>query len=248
MNFIKARDYKELSKKAAGIISAQLILNPDSVLGLATGSSPIGLYKELIEKNTVGEVDFSHAKTVNLDEYVGLAPTHDQSYYFFMHDMLFNHVNVREENINLPNGNADDLAAECQRYDELIKSYGGIDLQLLGMGNNGHIAFNEPDDKFSKGTTIVKLTEDTINANARFFGGDVSKVPNTAISMGIKSIMQAKKILIIISGKNKAQTLYDAFFGDITPKVPASILQLHPDVTVVADEEALSIAMQKGAI
>lgn len=247
MRFIKAKDYNDLSKKAAAVIAAQLILKPDSVLGLATGSSPIGLYKELIDKNTVGVVDFSQAKTVNLDEYIGLDTAHEQSYYYFMHDMLFNHVNVREENINLPNGCAKDMAAECARYDELIKAYGGIDMQLLGMGNNGHIAFNEPDKKFTKGTNIVKLTQDTIEANARFFEDDMSKVPTTAISMGIKNIMEAKKILVVISGKGKAETLYNAFFGDITPEVPASILQLHPDVTVVADMDALGVAMVKGA-
>ncbi|MEG2082103.1 MAG: glucosamine-6-phosphate deaminase [Oscillospiraceae bacterium] len=246
MRFIKATDYNDLSKKAAGVIAAQLILKPDSVLGLATGSSPVGLYKELIYKNTVGVVDFSQATTVNLDEYISLPQPHEQSYYYFMHDKLFNHINVREENINLPNGCAEDMGAECLRYDRLIESLGGIDMQLLGIGNNGHIAFNEPSDHFSKGTNIVQLTQSTVEANARFFDGDLSKVPTSAISMGIKSIMQAKKILIVISGAGKAQALYDAFFGEITPKVPASILQLHPDVTVAADMDALSLSMSKG--
>ncbi|MEG0090522.1 MAG: glucosamine-6-phosphate deaminase, partial [Oscillospiraceae bacterium] len=220
-------DYNDLSKKAAGVIAAQLILKPDSVLGLATGSSPVGLYKELIYKNTVGVVDFSQAKTVNLDEYIGLSQSHEQSYFYFMHDNLFNHINAREENINLPNGCAEDMNKECLRYDKLIDDLGGIDMQLLGIGNNGHIAFNEPSDHFTKGTNLVHLTDNTIQANARFFEGDMSKVPTMAISMGIKSIMQARKILIVISGSSKAQTLYDAFFGDITPQVPASILQLH---------------------
>ncbi|MEG3030482.1 MAG: glucosamine-6-phosphate deaminase [Oscillospiraceae bacterium] len=246
MRFIKATDYNDLSKKAAGVIAAQLILKPDSVLGLATGSSPVGLYKELIYKNTVGVVDFSQAKTVNLDEYIGLSQSHEQSYFYFMHDNLFNHINAREENINLPNGCAEDMNKECLRYDKLIDDLGGIDMQLLGIGNNGHIAFNEPSDHFTKGTNLVHLTDNTIQANARFFEGDMSKVPTMAISMGIKSIMQARKILIVISGSSKAQTLYDAFFGDITPQVPASILQLHPDVTVVADMEALSVALSKG--
>ncbi|MEG0019089.1 MAG: glucosamine-6-phosphate deaminase [Oscillospiraceae bacterium] len=246
MRFIKATDYNDLSKKAAGVIAAQLILKPDSVLGLATGSSPVGLYKELIYKNTVGVVDFSQAKTVNLDEYIGLSQSHEQSYFYFMHDNLFNHINAREENINLPNGCAEDMDKECLRYDKLIDDLGGIDMQLLGIGNNGHIAFNEPSDHFTKGTNLVHLTDNTIQANARFFEGDMSKVPTMAISMGIKSIMQARKILIVISGSSKAQTLYDAFFGDITPQVPASILQLHPDVTVVADMEALSVALSKG--
>ena len=248
MNFIKASDYNDLSKKAAAIIAAQLILKTNSVLGLATGSSPIGLYKELIYKNTTGVIDFSSAKTVNLDEYIGLPKEHDQSYDYFMHDMLFNHVNILDENINLPNGCAEDLANECVRYDDLIKSYGGIDMQLLGMGNNGHIAFNEPDTKFTKGTSIVDLTPETIEANSRFFDNDMSKVPTKAVSMGIKSIMGAKKILIIVSGKAKAQTLYDAFFGDITPAIPASVLQLHDDVTVVADLEALSVIIEKGVL
>lgn len=248
MRFIKTKDYNDLSKKAAAVMAAQLILKPDSVLGLATGSSPIGMYNELIEKNTIGIVDFSQSKTVNLDEYIALPISHEQSYYRFMHDTLFSHVNVREENINLPNGCAENMDEECARYDALIQSYGGIDMQLLGIGNNGHIAFNEPSTKFTKGTNIVSLTQDTIQANARFFDDDVSKVPTMAISMGIKSIMQAKKILIIISGKGKAETLYQAFFGDITPNVPASILQLHPDVTVVADMDALSVAVSKGVI
>lgn len=239
MRIIKTKDYDEMSKVAANIIAAQIILKPDSVLGLATGSSPIGTYKELIKKNEAGDIDFSEITTVNLDEYRNLPITHDQSYYYFMNDYLFNHVNINKERTNLPNGNAEDVGAECARYEALIKELGGIDMQLLGLGHNGHVGFNEPSDCFAKSTYCVTLTERTIEANKRFFES-ADAVPRQAITMGTGSIMSAKKILLVVSGADKADALKKSLTGPITPNVPGSILQLHPDVTVVCDEAAYS--------
>jgi len=240
MNIIKAKDYQDLSRKAANIISAQIILKPDSVLGLATGSTPIGTYKQLIEWYKKGDLDFSQVRTVNLDEYKGLAPDNPQSYYCFMYENFFKHINIDLKNTHIPNGLEDDAQKECRRYDEIISSLGGIDLQLLGLGNNGHIGFNEPDESFEKTTHCVKLAESTIAANARFFD-TMDEVPRYAYTMGIGNIMSAEKILLLVSGQNKAQILKEVIEGPITPSVPASILQLHKDVTVIADEEALSL-------
>lgn len=235
----KAKDYEDMSRKAANIISAQVIMKPDCVLGLATGSTPIGLYKELVEGYEKGDLDFSEVKTVNLDEYRGLNRENDQSYYYFMHDNLFDHINIPEENTHLPNGMEPDSEKECARYTKLIQSMGGVDLQLLGIGNNGHIGFNEPSESFDKEVHCVNLTQSTIEANKRFFAS-ADDVPKQAYTMGIKTIMQAKKILIVANGEGKADIVRDAFFGPITPQVPASVLQLHNDVTLVADEAALS--------
>ena len=239
MRVIKAKDYREMSRAAANIISAQILLKPDCVLGLATGSSPVGTYEQLIEWYKKGDLDFSQVTTVNLDEYVGLAPDHDQSYYYFMHHNLFDSVNLRPGSTNLPDGCAADMDAECIRYDTLLRTL-GVDLQLLGLGNNAHIGFNEPDKEFSKGTHIVTLTESTLEANKRFFAS-IDDVPKTAISMGTYDIMQAKRVLMVASGKAKAEAVKAAFFGPITPHMPASILQFHPDFTLVADEDALSL-------
>lgn len=244
MKLIKATDYKDMSKKAANIFRAQITLKPDSVLGLATGSTPIGTYEQLIEWYKAGEIDFAAVKTVNLDEYVGLDGDSDQSYRYFMNDKLFNHVNIDKANTNVPNGKAADKNAECDRYEALIKELGGIDVQLLGIGNNGHIGFNEPNDCFDKTTHEVQLTESTINANTRFFASK-EDVPTTAISMGIQTIMQAKKIVLIANGASKADIIYDTCFGPITPNVPASALQLHPDVTIIVDEEAYATVAKK---
>lgn len=235
----KAKDYEDMSRKAANIISAQVIMKPDCVLGLATGSTPIGLYKELVEGYEKGDLDFSEVKTVNLDEYRGLNRENDQSYYYFMHDNLFDHINIPEENTHLPNGMEPDSEKECARYTKLIQSMGGVDLQLLGIGHNGHIGFNEPSESFDKEVHCVNLTQSTIEANKRFFAS-ADDVPKQAYTMGIKTIMQAKKILIVANGEGKADIVRDAFFGPITPQVPASVLQLHNDVTLVADEAALS--------
>lgn len=239
MKIYKAKDYKDMSRKAANIISAQMIMKPNCVLGLATGSTPIGTYDQLVEWYNKGDLDFSEVTTVNLDEYKGLPRTNDQSYYYFMHQHLFDRVNIDPERTNVPNGMEPDAEKECGRYEELIRSLGGVDLQLLGLGHNGHIGFNEPGEAFEKETHCVDLTESTIEANKRFFasGGDV---PKQAYTMGIKTIMQAKKILIVVNGENKADIVERAFFGPVTPEVPASILQLHNDVTLVGDEAALA--------
>ena len=228
-----------MSRIAANIISAQVIMKPDCVLGLATGSTPIGLYQQLVAWYEKGDLDFSEVRTVNLDEYKGLSRENDQSYYYFMHHNLFDHVNLPAENSHLPNGMEPDSDKECRRYSELIRSMGGVDLQLLGIGHNGHIGFNEPGDAFDNDVHFVDLTQSTIEANKRFFAS-ADDVPKQAYTMGIKTIMQAKKILIVASGEDKADIVRDAFFGPITPKVPASVLQLHNDVTLVADEAALS--------
>ena len=240
MKIYKTKDYNDMSRKAANIIAAQIIMKPDCVLGLATGSTPIGTYKNLVEMYENGDLDFSQVTTVNLDEYKGLPRENDQSYYYFMHDNLFDHVNIDPANTNLPDGTKEDGAAECARYEKLIKDLGGQDLQLLGLGHNGHIGFNAPADAFVKETNCVNLTERTIEANKRFFAS-ADDVPKQAYTMGIKTIMQSKKILIVVSGEDKAETVKNAFFGPVTPRVPASVLQLHNDVTLVADEAALSL-------
>lgn len=239
MKIYKAKDYKDMSRKAANIISAQVIMKPNCVLGLATGSTPIGTYDQLVEWYNKGDLDFSEVTTVNLDEYKGLPRTNDQSYYYFMHQHLFDRVNVDPERTNVPNGMEPDAEKECGRYEELIRSLGGVDLQLLGLGHNGHIGFNEPGEAFEKETHCVDLTESTIEANKRFFAS-ADDVPKQAYTMGIKTIMQAKKILIVVNGENKADIVERAFFGPVTPEVPASILQLHNDVTLVGDEAALA--------
>ena len=239
MRIYRAKDYEEMSRRAAGIVSAQIIMKPDCVLGLATGSTPIGLYKQLIEWYRNGDLDFSGVRTVNLDEYKGISRENDQSYYYFMHQNLFDHVNIPAGNTHLPDGMEPDSEKECRRYEELIQSMGSVDLQLLGIGHNGHIGFNEPADAFDKLVHCVNLTQSTIEANKRFFAS-AEEVPRQAYTMGIQTIMRSKKILIIANGEGKADIVRDAFFGPITPMVPASVLQLHNDVTLVADEAALS--------
>lgn len=240
MKIIEAADYNTLSRKAANIISAQVILFPRSVLGLATGSTPVGIYHQLIDWYQKGDLDFSEVTTVNLDEYCGLLPEHPQSYHTYMKENLFSQVNLDPEKTFLPNGLADDIDAECRRYDKLIGSLGGIDLQLLGLGNTGHIGFNEPDDSFDKMTHKVTLKEKTRSDNARFFNS-MEEMPQSAVTMGIKAIMQAKKILLVVSGAKKAVILEKALYGPVTPEIPASILQLHPNVTVVADSAAMRL-------
>lgn len=235
MKFVKVKTYEELSKAAANLITAQIIMKSDCVLGLATGSTPIGTYKELVERNKSGDVDFSDVTTVNLDEYCGLSEDNDQSYRYFMNNNLFDHVNIDKSRTNVPNGLALNPEDEGKRYDRLIKSLGGIDLQLLGIGNNGHIGFNEPCDEFVKSTHPVKLKESTIKANSRFFN-KIDDVPTMAITMGIGAIMQAKKVLLIANGQGKKDIVEKSFFGPVTPKVPASVLQLHPDLTVIYSE------------
>ena len=239
MKIYVSDDYKDMSRKAANIVSAHVILNPACVLGLATGSTPIGMYKQLIDWYNKGDLDFSQVKSVNLDEYVGLAPTHDQSYRYFMQHNLFDHIDVHPECTHVPNGLAEDAEAECARYDAFVRSLGCADLQLLGVGRNGHIGFNEPGQAFELETHVVNLTDRTIEANARFFASK-DEVPKRAITMGIKSIMQARQILVVVSGEDKADIVKKAFFGPVEPQVPASILQMHPNVVLCGDKAALS--------
>ena len=232
MKYIETENYDQMSRKAANIIASVMISKPNAVLGLATGSSPVGTYKKLVEMNKAGDIDFSDITSVNLDEYLGLTGDHPQSYRYFMNDNLFNHGNIDKSRTFVPSGVAEDIAAEGAAYDELIKNLGGTDIQLLGIGPDGHIGFNEPDDCFTAETHLVDLDISTIEANARFFDS-IDDVPRQAVTMGMYSIMQAKKILLVASGANKYDIVQKAFFGPITPEVPASILQLHGDVTVI---------------
>lgn len=236
MEFIEVNTYKELSRKAANIIAAEMILNKSAVLGLATGSTPIGIYNRLIELNKAGDIDFSNISTVNLDEYCGLSPENPNSYRFFMNQNLFDKVNVKAENTHVPNGNAANLEQECERYNTLIKSLGGIDIQLLGIGKNGHIGFNEPGTSFRKGTHVIELMQETRIANSRFFSS-LEEVPKSAITVGIHTIMNAKRIVLVANGKEKREILEKAFSGGVTPEIPASILALHPNLTVIYSKE-----------
>ena len=240
MRIVRAKDYDDMSRKAGNIMAAQVVAKPDCVLGLATGSTPIGAYKRLIEGYEAGDIDFSQVKTYNLDEYRGLPGDHDQSYRYFMNVNLFDHVNIDKANTHVPDGLADDYEAACAAYDEAVAAAGGQDLQLLGIGNNGHIGFNEPGDAFVKGTHCVDLTESTIQANSRLFDS-IDDVPRQAFTMGIGTIMAAKMVLVMANGEVKAQAVHDMIYGPITPSCQASILQLHPNVVVVADEAALSL-------
>lgn len=244
IRIIAAIDSKEVGKVAADVVTEVLKSKKNAVLGLATGSSPVEMYKELICRCDAGEISFKNVKTVNLDEYVGLSPEHDQSYAYFMSDNLFDHVDIDKKNTNLPSGLAPDPEAECRRYDAVVDSMGGVDLQVLGIGNNGHIGFNEPSDHFTYGTNCVELTASTIDANSRFFASR-DLVPTRAITMGIGQIMKAKKILLIANGKGKAEILERSLFGEVTPAVPASILRFAQDVVVCADAEALSVIAAK---
>ena len=241
MKIIRAKDYKDMSRKAANIISAQVIMKPNCVLGLATGGTPVGAYAQLVEWYNKGDLDFSEVTTVNLDEYRGLPKEHPESYWSFMHRNLFDHVNIDPAHINLPDGTNMDAEAECKRYDAVIRSVGGVDLQLLGIGHDGHIGFNEPHDAFDLGTHCVDLAQETIEANKRFFDGNEDLVPKQAYTMGIKTIMQARKVLVVANGLAKAKAVKAVVSGPVTPECPGSILQMHPDCILVADEEALSL-------
>jgi len=237
MRIVIAKDYAELSKKAANLLASQITLKPNSVLGLATGSTPMGAYSELIRIYEEGDISFTELVTFNLDEYYGLDKENAQSYYYFMMENLFKYVNINKNNIYIPDGRAKDIHNECIEYERKIKQAGGIDLQLLGIGRNGHIGFNEPDVKFEAQTHLVTLDEDTIEANSRFFTA-MEDVPRRAISMGIKTIMHSRKIILLASGEEKAETINNMINGKITPELPASVLQLHPDVVVLLDEKA----------
>ena len=247
MRIIVCPDYNAMSRQAANVIAAQVIMKPDCVLGLATGSTPVGAYQQLAKWQQQGDLTFKDVRTVNLDEYRGLPGTHDQSYRYFMNTNLFDHIDIDKANTYVPNGMAEDVDAECAAYDERIQEFGGIDLQLLGIGHDGHIGFNEPADHFSCGTNCVELTDMTIDANARFFANR-DDVPRQALTMGMQAIMQARAILMVVSGADKAEIIRKSFCGPITPEVPASILQLHPNVTIVGDEAALAGLKEEGLV
>lgn len=237
MELVIVDSYRELSLRAAAHVAALLRRKPNAVLGLATGSTPVGLYQELVRLHRQEGLDFSRVTTFNLDEYWGLPDDHPASYHRFMQENLFGLVNLRPENTHIPSGTAENMEAECERYEEAIRRAGGIDLQILGIGQNGHIGFNEPGTPFTSRTRVVDLTEDTRRANARFFPS-LEEVPRRAVTMGIATIMEAREILLLASGKEKAAALAAAVEGEVTPEVPASVLQTHPRVTVLADRAA----------
>lgn len=239
MIIYKLKDYAEMSKKAALIIASQVNLKPNSVLGLATGSTPVETYKQIIKLYKDGNVDFEKVVAFNLDEYKGLKKENDQSYHYFMRDNLFNHININPNNTHIPDGSNMDAKHVCEEYENKINNLGPIDLQVLGIGLNGHIGFNEPDEHFTSKTNLVKLTKSTIDANSRFFD-NINDVPTEAYTMGIGSIMKAKCIMLLASGESKADIIAQSFKGKITPLVPASILQMHPNVILIGDEAALS--------
>lgn len=239
MRIMVVDNYEEMSKKAASIVTSQVILKPESVLGLATGDTPIGMYEEIINVYKNEKLDFSKVKTFNLDEYYGLNKENLQSYYYYMMDNLFNHVNINKSNIHMINGMADNIKVECKEYERKIVKAGGIDLQVLGIGVNGHIGFNEPDVNFELETHLVNLNKKTIESNSRFFSSK-DQVPTKAISMGIKTIMNSKKIILLACGSSKADAIFKSINGKVTPNTPASILQLHRDVVVIMDKKAAS--------
>ncbi|KAJ49512.1 glucosamine-6-phosphate deaminase [Clostridium tetanomorphum] len=239
MRVIVVDNYKKMSEKAAIMVASQIVLKPDSILGLATGDTPLGMYEELIKMYNNNEIDFSQVKSFNLDEYYGLNKNNTQSYNYYMRENLFKHINMKEENINIPDGTAKDIQAECKNYEKRISEQGGIDLQILGIGVNGHIGFNEPGIDFEAETHFVNLDEKTIKSNSRFFNS-IEEVPTKAISMGIKTIINSKRIVLLACGESKAEAIFRTMKGKINPKTPASILQLHSDVTLIIDKEAAS--------
>ena len=237
MNVVIAIDYQELSNQAAKLVAEQITRKPDSVLGLATGQTPVGMYQELVRKFKKGEIDFSRVITFNLDEYYGLSPEHPQSYHFFMWDTFFRHINIRNENVYLLNGVTDDIEGECQQYENLIQQNGGIDLQILGIGDNGHLGFNEPAIGLNSKTHLVNLSEETIRANSKYFK-NIEEVPRQALTMGIGTIMKAEKIILLASGPKKAHVIERTVHGKVSTEVPATVLQLHQDTTILIDQEA----------
>lgn len=240
MRVLITDSYDQMGLEAAKIVAGQIYLKPNSVLGLATGSTPLSMYERLVAVHRTVGLDFSEVTTFNLDEYIGMGPDNPQSYHYFMQEHFFRHINIKPENVHIPNGMAQDVIAEGERYEQLIAAKGGIDLQVLGIGQNAHIGFNEPDVKFAATTHKVELDEETILANSRFFN-NVDEVPRYAISMGIKTIMMAEHVILLASGRNKARAVYKAVCGDVTPEAPASILQLHRDVVVILDNEAAEL-------
>lgn len=239
MNLIEVRDYTEMSQKAAEYIIEKVRRIPNIKLGLATGGTPIGTYQNLIEDHQKNKTSYQNVLTFNLDEYVGLSGDNQNSYRYFMNDKLFNHIDIDKNNTFIPRGNVEDIEAECQRYEELIHHHGGVDLQVLGIGSNGHIGFNEPGTSFTSKTHVVNLTASTIEANARFFNSK-EEVPTKAITMGISSIMKSKEILLLISGEKKREAMQKLLHAEVTESFPASILRNHPSVTIIADQAALA--------
>ncbi len=239
MRIIRTRDYNHMSEHAAAVIAAQLTLQPNSTLGLATGSTPLGAYVRLVEMCAAGKISFAQVQSYNLDEYRGLTHDDPQSYHHFMWENLFSRVDIDVTRTHVPDGSNEDAASTCANYDAAIEAAGGIDLQLLGIGNNGHIGFNEPGDEFVVGTHCVNLTESTIKANSRLFES-IDEVPRQAYTLGIGAIMHARRILVIASGTAKADAVHAMCYGPVTPACPASVLQLHPDCIVIADAAALS--------
>ena len=237
MRIFCGKDYADMSRKAANLVSAQLLLKPDSVLGFASGSTPLGMYEELVARCRLGDLDFSGASAVSADEYRGLPPENGQSYRYYMNAHLYDHVNIRKERTFLPDGMAEDSAAACADYEALIRRLGGVDLQVLGVGHNGHIGFNEPGPSFVPETHVVELSEATRAANARFFDSPAD-VPYWAVSMGMRDIMFARHVLLLASGPGKTEAIALALKGDITPKAPASVLQLHRSAVFIIDEAA----------
>lgn len=240
MRIIVEEDYQAMSKRAALQLASQVIHKPDSVLGLATGSTPLGMYKELVEMYNRGEVDFSEVKAFNLDEYYRLPPDNQQSYHYFMKENFFKYINIKAENISIPDGMADDIEKECSEYENAIGLNGGIDLQVLGIGENGHIGFNEPDERLNVSTSLVNLTEDTIKANSRFFES-MELVPKKAISVGMAAILKARRIVLLASGEKKAEAIRDTVNGFVSTQIPSSLLQTHPDVILILDEAAAGL-------
>ena len=237
MQFIVCDSYDEMSRKGADIIADLMKAKPACILGLATGSTPVGMYRELIRKNRAGEIDFSAVETYNLDEYYPITPDNDQSYRYFLNKTLFDEVNIDKAKTHVPNGAAADAEAACREYDAAYALTGGADVQVLGIGQNGHIAFNEPEEALTVGTHVTGLTEDTIKANSRFFAS-IDEVPTRALTMGMGSIMMAKKIILLANGKNKHAAIAAMLNDTVTTAVPATLLKLHPDVVVICDKEA----------
>lgn len=240
MRIIVEKDYHAMSKKAALMVASQITLKPDSNLGLATGGTPLVMYDKLIEMYREDEIDFSEVQTFNLDEYCGLEADHPNSYHYYMNDNFFKEINIKKEKIHIPDGNAEDFDKECRDYEESIKNARGIDLQILGIGSNGHIGFNEPAESLNVATELVDLTEETIAANSRYFESE-AEVPKKAISMGMATILKADRIVLLASGKNKAEAIKKAVSGKISTQEPASLLQSHPQITILLDQEAASL-------
>lgn len=240
MRVIIEEDYEAMSKKAALLVASQINLKPNAVLGLATGETPLGMYRQLIKMYRKGEIDFSEVITFNLDEYYRLFPDNPRSYHYYMQENFFNHINIHPGNTHLPDGMAADIDEECSRYEEMIRQNGGIDLQILGVGSNGHIGFNEPAERLNVTTHLVSLTEETIRANSRFFNSP-DDVPRKAVSVGIATILKARRIILLASGRNKARAIKKTVNGYVDTKVPSSLLQTHPEVTLIIDQEAASL-------